>query len=444
MAISGYTDWDIRTGGSDTNGGGFNTNSAGTDYSQQTSAQLSLSDGVCTGGTTLESTTGGFTAAMVGNVVYLSSGPGWYEITGYTDTNTVTIDRNGPTDSGMTVNVGGSLATPGGLGAALTASTTSAGMNAYVQTGTYTLSNAVVNTSGGPIQTRSNLFKFAGYNTTHGDLDAQVSQTNKPIISAGSQTSVVLIDIGVASFSHNAVIVALVADGESNTGTTGFEHYASHSLRGRSTNRCCHALNCTDEGFNLNASYNCEADNCLEGFREITNSVRCVAHDCTRGFDNGSQIGCLAYRNYDGIYDGGNVIGCTAVNNTNYGIDVRYQGKLMQCLSVSNGTGFSFDTTSHRCIGFNFVAYNNTTDYSISLTDADTRHFREWATLTADPFVDSAGDDYSLNDNPGGGGLLKQLGMNIPGQTNDKPDFGAVQTKILDGAVTTHPLRSTR
>lgn len=114
MAISGYTDWDIRTGGSDTNGGGFNTNSAGTDYSQQTSAQLSLSDGVCTGGTTLESTTGGFTAAMVGNVVYLSSGPGWYEITGYTDTNTVTIDRNGPTDSGMTVNVGGSLATPGG------------------------------------------------------------------------------------------------------------------------------------------------------------------------------------------------------------------------------------------------------------------------------------------------------------------------------------------
>lgn len=431
MAISGYTNWDIRVGGSDTNGGGFNTDSAGTDYSQQNSPQLSVSDGACAGTTTLTSAIGGFTSAMVGNLVYLSSGPSWYEITAFTDTNTVTIDRAGPNATGMTLSVGGSLATPGGLGAALTASTTSAGMHAYLQNGTYTLSNSVVNTSGGPIQTRSNLFKFAGYNTTHGDLDNQTSQTNKPIISAGAQTSVVLVDVAVGSFSHNTIINSIVADGNSNTGVDGFQHYSSHTLRGRSINVCCHALNCVD-GFLINHCWHCEADNCTEGFREIAYAYRCVAHSCGNGFDEGTQIHCLAYENTTG-YNSCRATWCTAADNTGNGFHLGYQDQSLMCLSVGNGTGFQFDGTSHRCLGAYMVSYNNTTDFSPVITDADTRHFSEFLTLTADPFTDAANDDYSLNDTAGGGALLKQLGMGLPDQPTDTPDFGAVQTNITGG-----------
>src|SRR4051812_1601745 len=113
MALSANTVWEVRSAGADTNGGGFNPGSGGTDYSQQNSAQLSVTDAACTGNTTVTSVTGGFTAAMVGSVMYLSSGPGWYEITARASTNSITIDRNGPNASGMTAKVGGAFATIG-------------------------------------------------------------------------------------------------------------------------------------------------------------------------------------------------------------------------------------------------------------------------------------------------------------------------------------------
>ena len=62
-------------------------------------AELSLTDcaTASAGSTTLTSSTGGFTAAMVGKYYKYFCGTnitaGFYEITGYTDTNTVTIDR---------------------------------------------------------------------------------------------------------------------------------------------------------------------------------------------------------------------------------------------------------------------------------------------------------------------------------------------------------------
>ncbi len=112
MALSANTAWEIRpTNGSDTSGGGYVAGSGTTDYSTQNAPQLSVSDAACTGNTTVTSTTGGFTAAMVGNIMYLSSGPGWYQITARASSNSITIDRNGPNASGMTANVGGAMKT---------------------------------------------------------------------------------------------------------------------------------------------------------------------------------------------------------------------------------------------------------------------------------------------------------------------------------------------
>ena len=442
MAVSGFTTWEVQTGGSDTNGGGFVEGSSGTDYSQQTSAQLSLSDGMCMGTTNLNSSTGGFTSAMVGNILYLYSSTSmtaeWYEITAYVDTNNVTLDRSGPYDGGMTINVGGCLATPGGAGQASTNSGASAyGHNCWIKSGTYTLSNSVANTSGGPWNhTTSRVLLVAGYNTTRGDLDGQADQTNKPIIDVGTQTSITVLNVNPGSYSYMTAIKNIVVDGQSQTSIIGFAHNISSGYGSSSININCHAIDCT-AGFS-NASYSCEASGCGTGFSSGT-GYDCVAHSGTTGF-TGSAVRCLAYENTTGFNSGAVVVNCTAADNTGSGFIVGYTDETINCLSVGNGTGFQFDG-SRRCGSFNMVVYNNTTDFNWSIDSIDdTRHWNELHTLTADPFTDAANDDYSLNDTAGGGAVLKQLGLSIPGQTNDTPDFGAVQTNITAGGATFHPL----
>lgn len=436
MAISGFTTWEIQTGGSDTNGGGFVEGSSGTDYSQQTSPQLSLSDGMCMGTTNLNSSTGGFTAAMVGNILYLfstSGGAEWYEITAYVDTNNVTLDRVGPYDGGMTVNVGGCLATPGGLGQAVVNTVSSVhGQEVWIKSGTYTLTNATANTSGGPCNfTSGRVALFAGYNTTRGDLDNQTERTNKPVIDAGTQTSITVLELSAGHTSRVVAVRNVVVDGNSNASVTGLSHLSGSGYREGSININCHAVACAT-GFGANKSYSCEADSCTYGFTGA--AYDCVAHNGTDGFRGGPNVRCLAYRNTTGFTGvASNAINCTAANNTSVGFFSSYQRMFVNNLAVGNGIGFDFDG-SRRCASFNMVAYNNTTDFDLVLDDYSmSRMWNQFTTLTADPFTDAANDDYSLNDTAGGGAVLKQLGMSIPGQTKDTPDFGAVQTNITGG-----------
>ena len=140
MAIAATTVWEVRTTGNAGNGGGFNEDRGGTDYSQQDTAELSLTDLACESNTTLTSATGGFTSAMVGNIIYIASGTnaaaGYYEITAYTDTNTVTIDRTCADDGDMTAGVGkvgGALVHPHSAAADFVA-----GNKFWIKVGTYT------------------------------------------------------------------------------------------------------------------------------------------------------------------------------------------------------------------------------------------------------------------------------------------------------------------
>lgn len=116
MAIASTTVWRVRTDGNDINGAGFDSgiSGAGTDYTQQAAAQLSLADIACSANTTVTSTTGGFTAAMVGNAIRITGGgatSGYYFLTAYTSTNSVTVDRSPGTVSGGTGNLGGAART---------------------------------------------------------------------------------------------------------------------------------------------------------------------------------------------------------------------------------------------------------------------------------------------------------------------------------------------
>ena len=99
-AINAASQWDIRSTAEANNGGcWWNSGGASTDYSQQDAAQLTLTDITSNAaGTAWASVTGGFTANMVGSCVRLSSGTnftvGTYQITAFTDTNNVTVDRD--------------------------------------------------------------------------------------------------------------------------------------------------------------------------------------------------------------------------------------------------------------------------------------------------------------------------------------------------------------
>ncbi len=144
-AVGAATNWYVRAGGGQTNGGGYDStiSGAGTNYCDQDATQLSLTDLATpgAGSTTLTSATGGFTAAMIGNCIRIASGTnfqtGYYFVTACTDTNTVTLDRtptSGAAGSSGVGKLGGAHATivnytnyDGGLGAPLIATPLVAG-----------------------------------------------------------------------------------------------------------------------------------------------------------------------------------------------------------------------------------------------------------------------------------------------------------------------------
>jgi hypothetical protein len=195
--------WEFRpASGSANAGGGFDTASGGTDYSNQDSAQLQLTDLATSGAgvTTLTSATGGFTAAMVGNYIQIRSGtnvdPGFYRVTGYTDTNTVTLDR-APDDG-----VGGISSGNGDLGGALDVfldsffdgaeAAVAPGATIYVKNdGTMTITENLLITLDG---TTSDPVTIEGYNSSRGD---DPTGTNRPLIAGGAYDTALLDDYGV-------------------------------------------------------------------------------------------------------------------------------------------------------------------------------------------------------------------------------------------------------
>jgi hypothetical protein len=187
MALNAGTVWEIRTTGSQANGGGFYDRDPGTsvDYSQQDAAQLTVTDLATDGaGTGLSSATGGFTAAMVGNIIRISGGTltaGWYEITARADTNNVTIDRSaGLGKTGGTGNVGGAFLLGGALDDDfLSANVVDDGHTVWIKTGTYTLGEAVTTSAASaalPV-------RIIGYKTARGD---NPTGDDRPLIDAGS------------------------------------------------------------------------------------------------------------------------------------------------------------------------------------------------------------------------------------------------------------------
>lgn len=417
MALSANTVWEIRNGGSDTNGGGFVTGSGGTDYSLQDAAQLSVADAACTGNTTVTSATGGFTAAMIGSIMYLSSGPGWYQITARTDTNTITIDRNGPNASGMTANVGGAMASPGAVsGLRVLGNTVFVKYHATA----YEIASTSPNVATGIINQTSDgsdsvVDYWIGYDTTRTVVNNDANRPKFQVAAAGV-SSVTVFRVAPGSTLCNTVVRNIIIDGQSKTGIRGFDFSATAGGGGFDR---CEANNCTNSGFVLSSGFAVvsfgRASGCSTAAAYKAEAaggllIACVGNDNTiTAFSmtgNGCiAVGCIADSNTGGSSDGFNQAGGTVA------------ARLIYCESYGNGRdGFRFDSGNPRgsmvvsCVGWGNTGNDFTNGsgpllalYCAGETTSGITQNIGFVTLTADPFVDSANGDFNLNATAGGG-----------------------------------------
>jgi len=342
MSIATNTDWEIRTTGSPTNGGGFKDLNPGTsvDYSQQDSAQLSLSDIASNGaGTGISSTTGGFTAAMEGNCIYISGTgftTGWYQITGYTDTNNITIDRScGISQTGGTGNVGGAWMFADPETTTFFNATNKSNYNkCHIKAGTY--SSCWVS----PYNNISAAYlRLEGYNTTRGDCP---TGTNRPFFNFGNDNTYLYITAGYSWFSNirfdstysSSALSVIYA---STAGTTLTFRNCKVTRSGFSNAFCMRLAG------NYNAVIQCELV-CTSGtgirFENARSSaIYCYIHDSANGI----------------LYSGASahsttVENCVIDTCTTYGLDLYYAAFVGGNTIYNCGTGLRCSSTYNHVV----------------------------------------------------------------------------------------------
>lgn len=441
--------WEVRPSvGSDTNGGGFIPNTCGgsTDYSQQNTkntagSNISTTDAVAAGTTTITSVTGAFTSVLPCNLVYFAGGTGtitgqWREVLTVVNATTITIDASIAASTGMTMNIGGALATP------LQAYTNSVGGNTIYgkATASYTVTSAQTFATG-----NSEPITFIGYTSTRGD-NGQFTWTT-------STNSIdLLLFNGASNYVFQNVIFSTTA------GTPGIGLHAGNP---GPTSGLVHLINCSVQGFSagIDGFFSQEYSfvTLLIENTEITGSVGA-------GIENSGQtviVGSFIHGNGgDGVVtdsstggvsgpwfiahsiiksNGGKGVNFNA-NNGNPGTNSAYQWPVMLNNDVINNTGdgiaininqagdpgslliwnnvidsnggFGVNAVGTPAFGIGLIsfrnnAFRNNTSGNYNQVPAGTGD----VSLSADPFVNRASNNFALNSTSGGGAACKQAGF---------------------------------
>ncbi len=430
MALSAATVLEVEQAGSDTNGGGFVTGASGTDWSQQTSPQYSVTDGVTAGSTTITSATAAFGTDVVGNLISVSGGTGsvtqgWYQITARGSATSITVDRSTGLTSGtgVTLKIGGALATWGQMSALLTV----AGQKAWIKYSAtaYSMSTVTANVSGGIVSLAGAAMSVEGYEVTRGDRTGNQPQLTWASVAApgsitymftsgGSRKRLANLlvngnsvnNVGGFNISGSAGSSAIQCTAENCNGTSGVGFLGFVSAIGA---KSCQANTCIT-GFSVGDVFDCYATGCTTGFLNTSMNVKCLAASNTNGFS--SNVGSLFDR-------------CTADSNTTAGFVVTGNTSFVDCLSSnqSGGGGIGFSVGSLTSTMDNCASYNNTTE--ISGTPYSNKGMILNASFSGQPYV-TPGSDFRLNATAGAGALLRGAGIGVFGQT-DNSDIGAVQ-----------------
>lgn len=431
----------VQTDGSDGNAGYFNAGggSAGTDYSQQAAAQVTIDGATITATvhtTTTQLTIAGTTVASTWNRngVRITGGTataGLYEITAVdVPNNRITLDRSaGTSTQTATGAMGGALVSLGMAGGGVVAQ-----VSVWVKAGTYTVSSASTNVTGGCYAPSANN-TLEGYNATRGDLGT------KPLLQAGSISTFTVVDApdntNVRNISIDCVTKTSARGLRAVRGSIYLVNVtsATNSAFANQTNTPvfvrCRATACvtTGAGFTLGGCslFGCEADSgSVLGISAAGQIVYCLAYGNTGASTDGIQPTAA----------GTMVINATAYGNGRDGIrSGQANTSHWNCLSTVNG-GYGMNGTTTYLVWVNCATYNNTSG-GINGTSAAQCASIGAIALSADPFANAAGGDFSLNATSGGGAACRAaaiLGAFPRGTTTGYMDLGAVQHQDSGGA----------
>jgi len=474
MAFAATTIWEVQETGDDDNGGAFDSSASGDDYTQGTYQQTqewassggdytndlaatdaspsvltSAARGVAVGGN-------GFTSGDEGNAIKISAGTnfvaGWYQIVSVDGSGNATLDRNccsggaGSAGSGI---LGGALATPGGLGAALDAVGVS-GMKGYIKKGAsdYTLTTATLNVSGGPISLGTTMLDkwclIKGYETSRDDY---YPDADRPAINAGAINSGSVVTMGGNTNTRHLHNIEI--DGNSNSLINGIaispggnvDNYCYRvevrhcdGSRGFLSVRCiaCKAYSNNAIGFQTCMCYGCWADaNGLDGFSgsQYYQQINCIATNNGGDGFTGSDafcINCVAYNNSgDGFQPAVTTspitcINCISYGNSGYGFNNTQNTMLLNCATGNNSSG-RYNATPPFDLG------------AITLTLSD----------TDGPFTDPTNGDFSLDPTSADYDLLKAAATS-PYAQDSYLDVGAVQHEDTGGGGATLIIKKQR
>lgn len=394
------------------------------DYSQSTAGILSLTDGACTTpSSTFTSATGGFTPAMVGNVLHINSITGagtlvgWYEITGYTNTNTVTLDRTpAPSASGTAANfiVGGALS----LNSSLEDSyfeQIQAGNLTWFKSGSYTSGGSVAVAS--TASTGAAPSNIIGYTSVRGDA---CTGSNRPSIALGSNSYALGQFQNIGNFSITGTAASMFTTGAGgrvsnisafNSSTTASRVAVLPGVDSLLFNvegvcQLGRAFNMTGNNAKL---IGCYAHNSLVGYYNSTSRItlsNCIVAACS---SSGTVVSVNTYLINNCTFQGwGTPKSGTVAVSILASIDGTY---VFNSLITGWATGIS-GTTSQRFSnrgGYNNF-YNNTADvalYSKDVTDIGlnpsytnaTELTGSTATTSGSVLTQSGGDFSTVTDN---------------------------------------------
>lgn len=367
-AIDAATVWEIRTTGDQENGGGFADLDPGTsvDYADANSPILTLTDGVTGAATiTLTSATGGFTSAMVGNVLRISAGTGatlgWFQIVTFNSTNSVDCDRNvdagGATD--IEFKVGGAFKL-GGLLDDDFFETTDDGMPTHIKAGTYTIGENVNQSQNG---TNALPMQYIGYNASRGDSPIG---DDRPLLAFATRQC----GLGDNLLWKNLRFTT--------THTSGIQIGGNS----RVVNCTARATDATigDEAFNGNANgiwIGCSASSPIgTAFSSSTATfINCYAHDSGTGFlissTHGRAIGCVADSCNSGFSLGGNYGSVTNSTARGCGTGIKNaQGTVNRATNNILADNFlGLHATSTQLLNYyNYNIYSNNTSDTENVT----------------------------------------------------------------------------
>ena len=201
MALPADTVYEVRdtaTAGN-LNGAGWseaNKGATGIDWTQQDAAKASWTAGggnndlACANNTTLTSASGGFLNTYLGNLIHITAGTnfttGWYCVTGHTDANTVTIDRNpttGATASAGTGYLGGAASSMNCVGSDPVLPVV-ADNTIWVKKGSAAYTSAAAPGYSGVSGTATTPIKLYGYDTSR---TAVPTGANRPTLALSAQ-----------------------------------------------------------------------------------------------------------------------------------------------------------------------------------------------------------------------------------------------------------------